>query len=596
MIEWLSYDENSFKKAELEDKPVFLHITARWCNYCKKMEEHCLHSPEIVELINQNFIPVHLDRDERPDIDSIYQKASYIIGQGSGWPLTLFLTPEGKPFSGLNYRVDKGENYFKTMIEKALELYKTNKDKVLQRSQTIIDAIKPVEVVPSEIREDLLQNPEEDIVKEIDFEFGGLKKIPKFPIYSHIDLLLWRYWIKPKPWVLNAIEKTLKGMVHSAIYDCVEGGFHRYAVDKAWLMPHFEKLAIDNAWHLMNYLDAYNILKEPFYLDIAYEIIEFMKNNFLSQEGYFYSSQFADSFYYTWSEEELKEISDMTIALVSTDAMVDGRFIVVGRDRELVKQLKDKLIFKRKQKQTPDIDKSVYCSVNGLCADTFIKAWRVIKDKNLLNYALSAIDKTLTVLFINKMLYRKRGVVALLEDYSYMISALISAYEVTTNRDYLDKAITLTELSIDKLWDEKYGGFFDSPEFILSIRQKNIHDTPYPSPNSIMIINLLKLYAITKDEKFENMATFALKAMSNLASAYLSPYYVKALLSYFDMLTLNFYTSVNSDVGKATLYQVSPFTVIVHKEEDRGYIIPSLGPKYFEPISTPEELAKFLRL
>ncbi|WP_353684883.1 DUF255 domain-containing protein [Thermodesulfovibrio sp. 3907-1M] len=596
MIEWLPFEESSFKKAEVEDKPIFLHITAKWCNYCKKMKEECFDDHEIAEFINKNFIPVHIDRDERPDLDLFYQKASYIIGQGSGWPLSLFLTPDGKPFSGVNYKIDNGKDYFKTMIEKALDLYKTNREKILSRSQTVIDAIKPTSFVPSEIREELLQNPEEDIVKEIDFEFGGLKKTPKFPIYAHIDLLLWRYWIRPKPWVKTAIETTLKGMVSGGIYDNIEGGFHRYATDKAWLMPHFEKLAIDNAWHIINYLDAYNIFKESFYLDIASETVDYMKNNLFSQEGYFYSSQFADVFYYTWLEDELKEISEMTITLVDGKTMIGERFVLIGRDRELIKMLKESFILKRKQRQSPETDKSIYCFVNGICAEAFIKAWRVMKDKTLLNIALSAIDKTLEVLFNENTLYRTKKIHALLDDYAYVISALISAYEVTSNNEYLNKAVVITEMAINKLWDEEYGGFYDAEQSALSIRHKSIHDTPYPSANSIMIINLLKLHAITENKKYFDMANLSLKAFSNLASPYLSPYYVKALLSYFDLLTLNFYTSVESNIGKATIHQITPFTVIAHRQKDGNYIIPSVGSKYFDQIYEPEDLAKFLKL
>lgn len=597
MIEWLPYEESSFKKAEIEDKPIFLHITAKWCNYCKSMKEQILDDYELADIINKNFIPIHIDRDERPDLDMFYQKASYIIGQGSGWPLNLFLTPDGKPFSGVSYKINEGKNYFKTMIEKALDLYKMNRENILTRSQTIIDAIKPTLSVPSEIREELLQNPEEDIVREIDFEFGGLNKTPKFPIYAHIDLLLWRYWIRPKPWVKNAIELTLKSMVSGGIYDNVEGGFHRYSTDRAWLLPHFEKLAVDNAWHIINYLDAYNILKDSFYLDIVMEIVDYMKNNLFSKEGYFYSSQFADSFYYTWQENELREISDMTIALVDGKAMVDERFVLIGRDRELIKQLRDKLISKRKQRQAPQIDKSIYCFVNGVCAEAFIKTWRVIKDKKLLTIALSAIDKTFETLYDGEHLYRTtKKINALLDDYAYITSALISAYEATSNNDYLDKAVSITEMAINKLWDEENGGFYDSEEPILSNRFKNIYDTPYPSANSIMIINLLKLHAITENERYFELATSSLKAFSNLASAYLSPYYVRALLSYFDLLTLNFYTSLESNLGKAAIHQITPFIVIAHRKKDSNYIVPSVLSKQFEPIYKPEELTKFLRL
>ena len=597
MINWLPYKKESLQRAEQEKKPIFLHISAKWSIYCKKMKENVLDDPKISEIINKNFIPIFIDRDERPDIDSVYQKASYIIGQGSGWPLNLFLIPDGKPFAGFTYKSNEKKDYFKTMIEKALELYQTNQEKISTRAQVIIDAIKPIEVTPSDIREEIIHNPEEDILKEMDFEFGGFKKTPKFPAFAHIDLLIWRYWIKNKPWVFNGIEKTLKGMVSGGIYDHIEGGFHRYCIDKQWLIPHFEKLAVDNAWHIINFLDAFKILKDSFYREIAMETIDYMIKNLFSKDGFFCASQFADEYYYTWEEKELMEISDLTITLVNQKAMIDGRFILIGRDRELIKGLREKFILKRKQKNAPPVDNTLFCFVNGICADAFIKAWRAIKDKNLLNVALKSIENTLSHLFIGEKLYRTtEDIPVLIDDYAYMISALLSAYEVTAEDKYLQRALKLMDLAMENLWDMQKGGFFDSPESIFTIRQKNIHDTPYPSPNSIMIINLLKLHAITKEERFMNLAIFALKAFSNLASAYLSPYYVKALLSYFDLLTLNFYTSLESPLGKATIHQITPFTVIVHREKDSNYIIPSVGLKQFDPIYSPEELAKFLRL
>jgi hypothetical protein len=597
MINWLPYKKESLQRAEHEKKPIFLHISAKWSSYCKNMKKDVLDDPEISEIINRNFIPVFIDRDERPDIDSIYQKASYIIGQGSGWPLNLFLTSDGKPFAGFTYRRNEKKDYFKTMIEKALELYQTNKEKISTRAQVIVDAIKPIEVASSDIREELVHNPEEDIVKQMDFEYGGFNKTPKFPPFAHIDLLLWRYWIKNKPWVFNGIEKTLKVMVLGGIYDHIEGGFHRYCIDKQWLVPHFEKLAVDNAWHIINLLDAFNILKDSFYREIAMETIDYMIKNLFSKDGFFCANQFADEFYYTWEEKELREISDLTIILVDEKAMIDGRFIIIGRDRELIKQLREKFISKRKQKDAPPVDNTLYCFVNGICADAFIKAWRVIKDRNLLNIALQSIENTLSNLFIGEKFYRTtKDIPALIDDYAYMISALISAYEVTADDKYLHRALNLMDLAMENLWDMQKGGFFDSPESIFSIRQKNIHDTPYPSPNSIMIINFLKLYAITKEERFMSLAIVALKAFSNLASAYLSPYYVKALLSYFDLLTLNFYTKLDSPIGKSAIHQIIPFTVIAHRERDSDYIIPSVGSKQFDPIYKPEELAKFLRL
>ncbi len=597
MITWLSYNQESFQKAEDEDKPVLLHIFAPWSENCKRMKEDFLDDPQISEIINTNFVPVLVNRDERPDIDSIYQKASYIIGQGSGWPLILLLTSDAKPFAGIAYSPKEGKNYFITMLNNSLELFKTNKEQISRRAQIIMDAIIPIEIPPSEIKEELIHNPEEDIVKEIDFEYGGLKKTPKFPPFSHIDLLLWKYWIKPKPWVGEAIEKTLKGMISGGIYDNVEGGFHRYCTDMAWKIPSFEKLASDNAWHIINFLDAYCLLKDPFYREIAIETIDYLQKNLLTEQGFFAASQMADAKYYTWEEKDLMEISDMTITLVDGNAMKDNRFILLGKDREVIKQLKDNLLQKREKKQKPSVDKTLYASVNGICCEAFIKAWRVIKNRELLNIAIAALERTLMALLHDGTLHRtEAGIPALIDDYAYLISALISAYEVTSDEKYINNASQLMELALENLWDYKNGGFFDSPEAIFSIMQKNIYDSPYPSSNSIMIINLLKLNAILKDERFLNLATDALKAFSNTVSAYLSPYYVKAVLSYFDLLTLNFHTSVESKIGTATIFQITPFTVIAHRSLEGDYIIPTLGEKQFEPIRTPEELARFLKL
>ncbi len=597
MIEWLPYSNESFKKAETENKAIFLHIFAKWSNYCKKMKENILNDSQIAELISKNFIPILVNRDERPDIDSIYQKASYIIGQGSGWPLNLILNYDGKPFAGISYKADENKDYFISMLNKALELFKTNKDKISQKAQVIFDAIKPLDIVPSEIREELIHNPEEDIVTEMDFEHGGFKKTPKFPPFAHIDLLLWKYWIKQKPWVLNAIEKTLKGMVTGGIYDNIEGGFHRYCIDREWKIPHFEKIAIDNSWHVINFLYAYSILKDDFYREIAIETIDYMKRNLLSKDGFFCASQYADDLYYTWEESELSEVSDLTITLVDGNAMIDGRFILIGRDRELIKQLKDRLILKRKKSPSPPVDAEIYAFVNGICSEAFITAWRILKNRELLNIALTSLDKTLLALLKDNVFYRTiKGTPALIDDYAYTISALICAYEVTAEKVHLDKALHLMNLAIENLWDERNGGFYDSPEEILSIRQKSIHDTPYPSSNSIMIINLLKLNAILDEKRFLNLAILALKAFSNTVSAYLSPYYVKALLSYFDLLTLNLYTTVDSLIGKAAIHQITPFTIIAHREKEGEYIIPSVGEKHFEPIKETKDLAKFLNL
>lgn len=597
MIKWLSYTRESLQRAEIENKPIFLHIIAKWSAYCEKMEKEILQDPDISEIINRDFIPILVNRDERPDLDSIYQKASYIIGQATGWPLNLFLCPDGKPFAGVIYKANEHKDYFTTMLKKALEIFHTNEEKVSKRAQVIIDAIKPIEIAPSPIREELIQNPEEDIVKEIDYEYGGFKKTPKFAPFAHMDLLLWKYWIKPKPWVLDAIKKTFEGMLQGGIYDHIEGGFHRYCTDKEWKLPQFEKLAVDNAWHIINFSYAYTILKRELFREIVTEITNYFKENLLIDKGYFAASQFGDSFYYTWTEKELMKISPLTMTLVDEKAKINDRFILIGREREILKQLREEFLSERKKRPLPPIDSELYANVNGICAEAFILGWRITKNKELLDIALKALDITLRELFKNGDFYRTpHGTKALIDDYAYVISALISAYEVTGQDLYLQIAVRLLDLALEKLWDQKNGGFYEGEDSVLEIRNKNIHDTSYPSSNSIMIINLLKLYGILKNSKLLSFAEASLKAFSNSVSAYLSPYYIKALLSYFDMLVLNFYTTLDSPLGKAAIEKITPFTVFAHRERSKDYIIPSVGEKIFEPITNSDDLSKFLRI
>lgn len=595
MIKWMPYSQESFLIAKQQDKPVFLHLTVKWSCYCKSFEEECLQSHDIAEFINEYFVPILVNVDDRPDINSIYQKAAYLIGQGSGLPLNIFLTYEGKPFSTVGYALKHGKEYFKTMLEKILDLYRINKEKVFERSQHIMEAVKPSEILPGEIRQDILQNPEEEIVKEMDLEYGGFRKIPKFPIFSHIDLLLWRYWIRPKPWIKEAIEKTMKGMISGGIYDHVEGGFFRYCKDRAWYVPDFEKLAVDNAWHIINYVDAYSIFRENLYREIALEISEYLINFLYSpEEKIFYSSQYCDNFYYTWDEDELKEISDMTVVLVDTEAIIDGRFILIGRDRNLINQIKEKLAFYRKKRKAPQIDKTHYSYVNGICSEALLKLFRITGQTNLINMAISALGKTLEKLYINNKLYRRVGIAALLTDYSYLISALISAYETTADESYIEKAKELMHSAILELWDEKYGGFYLSSDSIFSIRQKDIYDNYYPSANSLMIMNLLRLYSITEEKIYKSYAEKALKAFSNVASSYLSAFYVKATLAFFDLLTLKIYAPLSAEITKTALRLNTPFTVISHNKENKGYVIPSLDGRELEVISSPERLTEFL--
>jgi uncharacterized protein YyaL (SSP411 family) len=629
-IDWYPWSDEAFVKAKQKNMPVFLSSGAIWCHWCHVMAKECFENEEIIKLLNENFINIKLDRDERPDIDRRYQHAVVAMGFGGGWPLSVFLSPDKKPFFGGTYFPPEdvfGRPGFKKVLRKVSDFYNSKKEEISEYSHRLMDSLKPKPLSQTEINETLLDDAVTTILSQFDSQNGGFGSTPKFPMPGAIEFLINRFFFTRKEALGYAIKKTLESMAKGGFHDQIGGGFHRYSVDEAWIIPHFEKMADDNAWLLRNYLDAYRVFGYEYFRDVAEKIISFINNVLSDPEGGFYTSQDADvtpddeGGYFTWTDKDFRRLlNDEEYRILSLhlfhergtmhhDESKKVLFISmgaeeiaekIGMDTRTVSKIinlgKEKLLKERCKRELPFIDRTFYTSLNGMLISTYLKAFRTLKDKGLKDFALNSLKRIMRSHFINNELFHTEGIKAILDDYIHLIDALIVAYEVTGDSSYLNQADELMELCIKNSWDKDDGGFFDTEEEILGIRLKEIEDIPHPSANSLGIILLIKLYYMTEKVKYYEYAETALKVFSfkTKNTGILSGYYFCAVDVYFNMLKLSMQTAPASELTDIALSFFRPYTSIVYGE-DKGSVIPCFKNVCYKPLNSPDSLRDFLK-
>ncbi len=628
-IDWFPWCDEAFHKAKIEDKPVFLSSGAVWCHWCHVMAKECFDDDEVVRLLNENFICIKLDRDERPEIDRRYQLALAVMGYGGGWPLSIFLTPDGRPFFGGTYFPLEdmfGRPGFKKVLRKVSEFYKSNKDKIMEYSQELMKAISfESEFYVGEIESHLIDISTKNILSLFDPQNGGFGSAPKFPMPGAIEFLLNRYFFTGDKAISFAVVKTLTSMAKGGLYDQIGGGFHRYSTDEAWIIPHFEKMADDNAWLLRNYLDAYCMFRKDFFKEISEGIIKFTQDVLSDHDGCFYSSQDADVIpddeggYFTWTEKEIKDIlSEEEYNILSMHLLHERGamhhdnskkvlFIAMdpediakdtGKDLERIKNIisigKSKLLEQRRLRKSPFVDKTFYTSINGMMITSYLKAFRILKDTKIKEFAIKSLKRILQIYFVDNTILHTDGVKGILEDYIYIIEALIAAYEVTADKYYLQTADSIMGVCLEKFWDERDGGFFDTEQDILGMRLKAVEDIPHPAPNSLGILLMFKLYHLTDKNIYLKFAEKALRSFySKIMDVSLQfGYYFIALDAYFNILRLSLYTS-DMDLISEVLSSCRPYLNVTYGE-DRGYVIPCLKTECYEPLYNSSELKSFL--
>jgi hypothetical protein len=567
-VNWREWGDQAFAQAREQDKPILLDIGAVWCHWCHVMDRESYENPEVARLINEHYVAVKVDRDERPDIDSRYQTAvSALSGQG-GWPLTAFLTPEGKPFYGGTYFPPEdqyGRPGMRRVLEAVAHSYKVQRAQVVESAQKISEALAGAERLE---RGD--KNTEEEILKALieniggmyDARFGGFGNAPKFPHPSALDLLLEAYLETGQTWLLTVVTNTLEHMGRGGVYDQLGGGFHRYAVDERWTVPHFEKMAYDNAGLLVNYLRAYQVTRNRLFREIAEGILSFVENVLSHPQGGFYASQDADysleddGDYFTWTLEETKAVLDDLEAHVASlyyhiepqgemqhnpaknvlfiDQPFEAIAARVGLKPEEIGQVlaraKAKLLEARAQRPTPFVDKTIYASWNGMMISALLEAYKVLGLAGARDRALVTLDLLLAKAYdpergmYHSLVNGQPRVEGLLDDQVFMVAALLDAYEVTGARVYFDRALELMRITLRRFWDDNTGGFFDAARDLndrlgnLTMSRKPFQDSPTPAGNSVAVLVLDRLASLAgrpdfREKAEETLALFASKAV-----------------------------------------------------------------------------------
>jgi len=566
-VDWFPWSDEAFKKAKQEDKPIFLSIGYSTCHWCHVMEKESFEDTEVAKLMNDAFVSIKVDREERPDIDGIYMSVCQMISGGGGWPLTIVMTPDKKPFfSGTYFPKYNRFNRIGMMelVPRLKELWGTKKEEVLKSADVIASSLNKQNFISetNEIDESILDNAYDELNKRYDEANGGFGNAPKFPT-PHNLLFLLRYWKrKDEPKSLEMVEKTLTEMRQGGIYDHIGFGFARYSTDQHWLVPHFEKMLYDQAMLVMAYTETYLATKNNFYRKTAEEILNYVLRDMTHPEGGFYSAEDADSEgeegkFYLWDADELRNVlekdeSDFAIKVFNTaddgnwidesKGMMPGTNILHLKksNKELADELniteddfsrklesiRQKLFEYRKKRIRPHKDDKILTDWNGLMISAFAKAAQVFDVKEYADTAIksySFIEKYLTGIdgrLIHRFRDGESGLQAHIDDYAFMINALIELYETTFEINFLKRAIELNEILMKEFWDEKNGGFYftSSKSEELIARQKDVYDGAVPSGNSVALLNLIRLSRFTANIYFEKKASLLVRYFSGYIS------------------------------------------------------------------------------
>ena len=574
-VNWFPWKEEAFNKANKENKPVFLSIGYSTCHWCHVMAHESFEDESVARLINEIFIPVKVDREERPDIDKVYMQVAILMTGSGGWPLTIFLTPDKTPFFAATYIPRNNQYGHKGLIEilqQVKELWKYQQNKLLEQGNQLIDALQKnsVNLNGEILTNEILERAYQEFSDRFDNKAGGFGKAPKFPS-PHQLLFLLRYWKRTEnEQALAMVEKTLQSMQAGGIFDHIGFGFHRYSTDKNWILPHFEKMLYDQALLSMSYLEAYQMTGKIIYSDTARKILNYVTRDMMSEEGGFYSAEDADSEgeegkYYLWTEKELKDILDkdeFVFVKKYLNIETEGNLYKKGQPGEIFgnrnifykglqeqtraditkeivvsdtgkwEKIREKLYGIRAKRIPPDKDRKILTDWNGLIIAALAKAAQVLEDEDFLEAAKKAADFIFRRLedSSNRLLHRysegDAAIPGFLDDYAFLIWGLLELYKATFSNEYLQKALDLNKVLFLDFWDEKNGGFYftSANNEQLLIRQKEVYDGAIPSGNSVAFYNLIKLADFTGNKQFKQRAYQLLKAFSPMVEQNPSAY------------------------------------------------------------------------
>ncbi|WP_347160206.1 thioredoxin domain-containing protein [Pontibacter chitinilyticus] len=554
-VDWYPWGEEALQKARQEQKPILVSIGYAACHWCHVMEHQSFEKPEVAEVMNNHFVCIKVDREERPDVDAVYMDALHAMGLQGGWPLNVFLNADAKPFYGGTYFPPK---QWVGLLQNIAEAYENNRKELDGSAEQFAEHLNRSELAKYgltqhnyHVRDDDFRLMGYNLSTRFDKEHGGLGQAPKFPMPTNYLFLLRYYHHTNDQAALNQVHLTLREMAYGGLYDQTGGGFARYSVDAEWLVPHFEKMLYDNGQLVSLYAEAYQVTRESLYHEVVYETIGFVERELMSDEGGFYSSLDADSEgeegkFYTFTKEELQGILGDEEPLFSKyyHATAAGNF-EHGRNilhrrisdehfakenelepdvlQEMVQGWKEKIMAVRAQRVRPGLDDKILTSWNALMLKGLADAYYTFGNKHFLELALRNARFILANLKQGDKLFHnyKKGKATIdgfLEDYALLIRALTRLYEVTFDAQWLQEAKQLTDYTLEHFFDEVESMFFftDNSSEKLIARKKELFDNVVPGSNSVMATNLHLLGLYFDEERYTSLSDEMLSKVKEL--------------------------------------------------------------------------------
>lgn len=555
-VDWHPWNEEAFEKARRENKPVLVSIGYSACHWCHVMERECFENEKLAGLMNEHFVNIKVDREERPDIDQIYIEAVQIMGFRGGWPLNVFITPDGKPFYGGTYF--PAENW-ESVLTQISNVWKNNPEKVNESAGQAAKALDKSDVerlgiqIPEhkQFNTSDIETAWQQLASNMDQKHGGMNRAPKFPLPKNFLFIL-RYWYLTKnEQALEQLKLTLDKMALGGIYDQIGGGFARYSTDEVWLVPHFEKMLYDNGQLLSLYAEAYTATREPLYKKVIEETIQFTEREMMDHEGGFYSALDADSEgeegkFYVWEKQEVK-------AILGTDAekfcnyynisergnWENGKNILnadlkpedfakehnlnADEFRKYLDEQRRKLLKARSNRIRPALDDKILASWNGLMLNGIVDAYRALEHDHFLDIAEKNANFLINYMKKGMKLYHKykngeASVNGYLEDYATVAEALINLYEATFEEKWLYEANELIQYAIEHFYDKDEGYFYftaDNSEQLI-VRKKELLDNVVPASNSVMAHNLFRAGILMDEASYRSKADAMLAGITGL--------------------------------------------------------------------------------
>jgi uncharacterized protein YyaL (SSP411 family) len=568
-VDWYPWGQEAFMKAENEDKPVLLSIGYSTCHWCHVMEKESFEDPEVAKLLNDALVCIKVDREERPDLDSVYMKVCQTLTGSGGWPLHIIMTPDKKPFFAATYIPKEnrfGQVGMKELIPNIMELWATRRNELLESASKVIELLEETETgsqrataASEELGASTMDEAYFQLSESFDDRNGGFGNAPKFPSPHNLTFLL-RYWKRTSDTkALEMVEKTLKAMRQGGVYDQLGFGFHRYSTDQRWLVPHFEKMLYDQALLAIAYTEAYQATGDAEYKQTAREIIAYVLRDMTDSTGGFYSAEDADSEgkegkFYLWTKEEIRKLlpeDEANFAIEIFNVKREGNFeealtgektgtnilhleksptqiasdthVSLQDTQTRLDRVQRRLFDAREKRVRPGKDDKILVDWNGLMIVALSKAAQVFNEPEYANAAKRAADFILKDMrdAQSGLYHRYRDgeakVTGFLSDYAFFVWGLVELYETVFDEEYLQHAVELTERIMKHFWDGQQGGFYQTTDDadVTLLRNKEIYDTALPSGNSVVCLNLIRLAHMTGENRYEEKAAQLMRSFSS---------------------------------------------------------------------------------